>query len=187
MDFGGLLGLLGDKIGFGGALDLATNDPSKLVGGGLLGLADKADIGFPAGLGIANNLGAGGVGMAALAGNKDIAKEAMTSATPATKAFDLKGLATDLNALAQSREESSTETESMLNQAMAKTMQAAGSGLTRPPQGALPASPPAPSAQIARAANPSPAAQAIMSGAPAGTGFGAQPSVQDMMRRLYGI
>jgi hypothetical protein len=182
MDLGGLLGALGSKLGFGGAIDFATQDPMKIAAGGLIG---------PSGVDFANNLGAGSAGIANamdLSQGQDIAGASMQKAADETpKPFELKDLSSQLSSLAKQREERQAEIESSLKSGMAQTMQQAGSGLMQPPQGAMMNSPMAQNAQIANAPNPSGAAQAIMGGNPAGVGIGAQPNIHEMVRRLRGM
>jgi hypothetical protein len=155
---------------------------------GSLGLGGDA---LAPNVGVANNLDAGKVGMPDLSANQDAMKIGMEAAVPEEKAFDLKGLATDLNAILKSQEQKQAEITSELDAAMAANK----------PQGVLPATPMAPAQQVGAAqAMPSPAAMAMsgqpqpgMSGAmqaiqgqQPSVGIGAQPSVQEMMRRIYG-
>lgn len=155
---------------------------------GALGLGGDA---LTPNVGVANNLGANQVGITDFSASQDAMKMGMEAAAPEEKPFDLKGLATDLNAILKSQEQKQAEITSELDAAMAANK----------PQGATPAAPMAPAQQVGAAqAMPSPAAMAMsgqpqagMSGAmqaiqgqQPSVGVGAQPSVQEMMRRIYG-
>ena len=187
MDF---LSTLGSLVGMGGSgglgqMDLMSNDPSKLLNAGKVG--------------VANNLGAGVAGLANamdLSAGQDAMKIGMANAMPEKQPFDLKGLATDLQGMAEKRAAQQQEAEKSMQQQMAQD--AAASGLSNQ-QGVMAAAPPQQAQQVAQAmAQPSPAMAAMsggmggspamqaMQGQPQQVGIGAQPSVQEMMRRIYG-
>lgn len=161
---------------------------------GSLGLTGQDNLTTTPNVGIANSVGLNNtVGMPDLSQGADSMKIGMQAAAATEeKPFDLKGLASDLNAMMKSQQQKQADITSQLDQAMAANQ----------PQGVTTATPQPTQAQQVGVAQalPSPAMQAIggvsQASSPAmaaikstqpQTGFGAQPSVQDMMRRLYGI
>ena len=162
--------------------------------GGSLGLTGMDNLAATPNVGIANSAGLiNKVGMPDLSQGQDAMKMGMqAAAAPEEKPFDLKGLASDLNAILKSQQAKQADITSELDAAMTANQ----------PQGVTRAAPqPTQAQQVGMAqAMPSPAMQAmgggmqgassamsaIQGGQPQGVGIGAQPSVQEMMRRIYG-
>lgn len=173
--FGGLAGLAG---GMGaGAMDVTADN--ALAAAPTVGVDNSMGI-APQGVGMAPNVGeavdlSGGVSPAAMA-----MQGAAEQATEQKNKFDLKRMAEGVNQIAAGQNEDRDARMKSLEASMASANKpvsslGAGVGIGGSAPAALPAQP------------TSGAMQAIQGGMqPQGVGIGAQPSVQEMMRRIYG-